>query len=197
MIFSIFLFMDSHNVRLSLAGMILLMFFAVASLLGFSSVTPTAVASPIDDITTSGATATFPSMSNNTSLNVTSNNVELGEKPFAVAQYTPVIENVINETQQVQIVLEGSTTITLPNSTETITTTDTGEGLITSLPGGGIIRAQIQMNAEDGSESVTVDLTEYHQDGSSTAISLAYFSTNSIGMMAPLNNMIAVALDEE
>ena len=192
--------MDSHNVRLSLAGRILLMFFAVASLLGFSSVTPTAVASPIDDTITTGRATTATTMSdNNTSLNVTTaTNVELGEEPFAVGRYTPLIQNLINETQQVQIALEGSTTITLPNSTETITTTDTGEGLITSLPGGGIIRAQIQMNAEeDGSESVTVDLTEYHQDESSTAISLAYFSTNSTGMMAPLNKMIAVALDEE
>lgn len=92
-----------------------------------------------------------------------------------------MIENVINETQQVQIAHKGTTTITLPNSTETITTRDTGEGLITSLPGGGVIRAQIQMSAEEDrrSESVTVDLTEYHRDEAPTAISLAYFSTSS------------------
>ena len=197
--------MESHNVRLSFAGMTWLMFFATASLLGFSTVVPipTAVASTIEDITTGGATttSTSPSMSdNNTSLNVTTtNNVELGEEPFAVGRYTPAIENLINETQQVQISLKGSTIITLPNSTETITTRDTGEGVITSLPGGGVIRAQIQMNAEeDGSESVTVDLTQYHLDEiPTTAISLAYFSTNSTGIMAHLNNMIAVSLDEE
>jgi hypothetical protein len=103
----------------------------------------------------------------------------------------------INETQQLQIVFEGSTTITLPNSTETITTRDTGEGLITSLPGGGVIRGQIQMSTEEGSESATVDLTEYFLDESPTAINLAYFSTNSTGMLAPLNKMIAVSLDEE
>jgi hypothetical protein len=200
MIFSIFLAMESHNVRLSHADMALLMFFAVPSLLGFTSVIPTAVAPPIDDtITTGGATTTTPMSDNNTSLNVTTaTNVELGEEPFAVGRYTPLIQNLINETQQVQITLEGSTTITLPNSTETITTRDTGEGLITSLPGGGIIRAQIQMSAEeDESETVTVYLTEYHLDGIPTAISLAYFSTNSTGTMGLLNNMIAVALDEE
>ena len=48
---------------------------------------------------------------NNTPPNVITN-VELGEKQFAVAVYTPVLGNVINETQQVQIVLKGSTTIT-------------------------------------------------------------------------------------
>lgn len=190
--------MESHNVRLSLAGMTWLIFFATALLLGFSSVIPTA-ASPIDDITMGSATTPAITMSDNRSLIVTTaNNIELGEKPFAVGRYTPAIENVINETQQVQISLEGSTTITLPNSTETITTRDTGEGVITSLPGGGVIRAQIQMSAEDGSESVTVDLTQYHLDETpTTAISLAYFSTNSTGIMAHLNNMIAVSLDEE
>jgi hypothetical protein len=200
MIFSIFLFMESLNVGLSLAGMTSLMFFATASLLGFTSVIPTAVASPIDDVSTGGATTAITTSDDNTSLNVTTaTNVELKEEPFAVGRYTPVIENVINETQEVQIALEGSTTITLPNSTETITTRDTGKGVITSLPGGGIIRAQIQMSAEeDESESVTVDLTQYHLDEiPTTAISLAYFSTNSTGMMAPLSNMIAVSLDEE
>lgn len=196
--------MECHNVRLSFAGMTPWMFFAMASLLGLSSIIPvsTAVASLIDDsITGDGSTTATTTMSdNNTSLNVTTTNVELGEKPFAVGRYTPVIENVINETQQVQIALKGTTTITLPNSIETITTRDTGEGLITSLPGGGVIRAQIQMSAEeDGrSESVTVDLTEYHSDEAPTAISLAYFSTSSAGgMLAPLNNLIAVSLDEE
>jgi hypothetical protein len=166
-------------------------------------VIPTAAASIIDDNLTaaSGATTAITMPNDDAALNVitTTTNVELGEKPFAVGRYIPAIENVINETQQVQIALEGSTTITLPNSTETITTRDTGEGVITSLPGGGIIRAQIQMSAEeDESESVTVDLTQYHLDEiPTTAISLAYFSTNSTGMMAPLNNMIAVSLDEE
>src|SRR5918992_5365757 len=98
MIFSIFLFMESHNGSLNLAGMTLIMFFAIASSLGFTSVIPTAIASPIDDdITTGDGATTVTTMSdNNTSLNVTTTNVKLEEKPFAVARYTPVIENVIN-----------------------------------------------------------------------------------------------------
>jgi hypothetical protein len=53
------------------------------------------------------------------------------------------------------------------------------------------------MTTEDGTESVTVDYTEYFQNEGSTAISIAYFSTNSTGMLAPLNNKITVSLDEE
>jgi hypothetical protein len=199
------------NVKVSLTSMTSYLLIAVSSLLGFSSVMSTeeeAAASPMDgDNTTTvgGATTPTDTMSNNnTSLNTTTSstpitsNVELEEEPFAVGRYSPVSVNMINETQQqLQIVFEGSTTITLPNSTETITTRDTGEGLITSLPGGGVIRGQIQMSTEEGSESATVDLTEYFLDESPTAINLAYFSTNSTGMLAPLNNMIAVSLDEE
>jgi hypothetical protein len=198
------------NVKVSLTSMTSYLLIAASLLLGFSSVMSTeeaASSSPIDaDNTTTvgGATTPTDTMSNNnTSLNTTTSstpitsNVELEEEPFAVGRYSPVSVNMINETQQLQIVFEGSTTITLPNFTETITTRDTGEGLITSLPGGGVIRGQIQMSTEEGSESATVDLTEYFIDESPTAINLAYFSTNSTGMLAPLNNMIAVSLDEE
>jgi hypothetical protein len=198
------------NVKVSLTSMTSYLLIAASSLLGFSSVMSTeetVASSPMDgDNTTTvgGATTPTDTMSNNnTSLNTTTSstpitsNVELEEEPFAVGRYSPVSVNMINETQQLQIVFEGSTTITLPNSTETITTRDTGEGLITSLPGGGVIRGQIQMSSEEGSESATVDLTEYFLDESPTAINLAYFSTNSTGMLAPLNNMIAVSLDEE
>lgn len=198
------------NVKVSLTSMTSYLLIAASSLLGFSSVMSTeetAASSPIDGdntTTVSGATTPTDTMSNNnTSLNTTTSstpitsNVELEEEPFAVGRYSPVSVNMINETQQLQIVFEGGTTITLPNSTETITTRDTGEGLITSLPGGGVIRGQIQMSTEEGSESATVDLTEYFLDESPTAINLAYFSTNSTGMLAPLNNMIAVSLDEE
>lgn len=202
--------MKPVNVKVSLTSMTSYLLIAASSLLGFSSVMSTeetVASSPIDGdntTTVSGATTPTDTMSNNnTSLNTTTSstpitsNVELEEEPFAVGRYSPVSVNMINETQQLQIVFEGGTTITLPNSTETITTRDTGEGLITSLPGGGVIRGQIQMSTEEGSESATVDLTEYFLDESPTAINLAYFSTNSTGMLAPLNNMIAVSLDEE
>lgn len=198
------------NVKVSLTSMTSYLLITASSLLGFSSVMSTeetVASSPIDGdntTTVSGATTPTDTLSNNnTSLNTTTSstpitsNVELEEEPFAVGRYSPVSVNMINETQQLQIVFEGGTTITLPNSTETITTRDTGEGLITSLPGGGVIRGQIQMSTEEGSESATVDLTEYFLDESPTAINLAYFSTNSTGMLAPLNNMIAVSLDEE
>jgi hypothetical protein len=110
-------------------------------LVSISLVPKAAAASPIDeDKTTDGGTTTTTTMSDNTSLNATTTiitpTIDLAEEPFAVAHYRAVSETMINETQQLQISLEGSTTITLPNSTETITTRDTGEGIITFFPGG-------------------------------------------------------------
>ncbi len=192
------LFVKSLNVRFSLAAMIPLLLLAT-SVLSSSSLIPTA-ASPIDnDDTATGATTPTSTMSDNMSLNVTTAitpTIELGEEPFAVSRTRPASETMINETQQL-IAFEGSTIITLPNSTESITTRDRGEGIITFLSGGGIIRGQIQLTSEDGSETATADITEYFVDESPTAISLVYFSTNSTGILAPLNNMIAVSLDEE
>jgi hypothetical protein len=52
------------------------------------------------------------------------------------------------------------------------------------------------MTTEDGRESATGHFTEFIKFDSSTGIGVAYFSTNSTAMLAPLNNMIAVFLDE-
>jgi hypothetical protein len=158
----------------------------VAPLLGFTSVMPTAVASlPIDDTTTDDGTPT------------TTTTVELADEPFAVGHYRTVSDNMTSE-GQVEFTFEGNTTITLPNSTEMITTRDTGQGNVTFLPrGGAVIRAQIHMTTEDGSENATGDFTEFMKCDESTGIGVGYFSTSSTGgMLAPLNNMIAVFLDE-
>ena len=125
-------------------------------------------------------------------------NLEFEDEPFAESRLREVSENVISETQQVQVVFEGSTTITaLPNTTETITTRDVGEGILTFIPGGGIFHGQLQMTTEDGSESVIALYTEHFNEESPTAISLVQFITNSTGVLAPLNNMIAITLDQE
>ncbi len=193
------------NVKVSLTGMISLLLLA-ASLLGFSYVLPTAaVASlPIDDTRTAGSDTsvnnTTTMSENNTSSSATTSSattIDLADEPFAVGHYRSVPTN-ISETQ-VQFAFEGNTTITVPNSTETIRTTDTGQGNVTFLPGGGanVIRAQIHMTTEDGSENATGDFTEYMKSEESTGIGVAYFSTSSTGgMLTPLNNMIAVFLDE-
>jgi hypothetical protein len=143
-------------------------------------------------------TATTTTTTNATTTTTTApTNLEFEDEPFAESRITPVSENVINETQQVELVFEGTTTMTLPNTTETITTRDIGEGILTFIPGGGVIHGQLQLTTEDGSESAVALFTEHFNEQSTTAISLVQFIANSTGVLAPLNNMIAITLDQE
>jgi hypothetical protein len=198
------LFVKSLNVKVSLIGTTMFLLLA-ASLLGFNSVMPTAAASlPIDDpiTTTSGGDTSAnntTTMSENTSSSATTSAaiIELADEPFAVGHYRTVSNNMTSQTQ-VQFTFEGNTTITVPNSTETIKTIDRGQGNVTFLPEGGgvVIRGQIQMTTEDGSENATADFTEYMKSEESRGVGVAYFSTSSTENLALLNNMIALYLDE-
>jgi hypothetical protein len=98
----------------------LMLLLIATSVLGFSSsssssstssyLTPYAAASPISMNATTTATTT-------TTTPITST-IKLGEEPFALGRYTPVSQTLIDETllqqQQLKLVFEGSTTITLP-----------------------------------------------------------------------------------
>jgi hypothetical protein len=95
----------------------LMLLLIATSVLGFSSsssssssyLTPYAAASPISmNATTATATATT------TPITYT---IKLGEEPFALGRYTPVSQTMLDKTlqqQQLKLVFEGSTTITLP-----------------------------------------------------------------------------------
>jgi hypothetical protein len=190
--------MKSLDVKVSLAGLTFLFLLVATSLTGFNSVMSTAAASlPIDDTTTGGGGDTSANTTSMSEGNRSSNTstINLADEPFAVGHYRTVSNNMTSE--GVQFTFEGNTTITVPNSTETITTLDTGQGNVTFLPGGGaVIRAQIHMTTEDGSENATGDVTEYMKSEESRGIGIAYFSTSSTENLALLKNMVAVYLDE-
>jgi hypothetical protein len=119
--------------------------------------------------------------------------INLAEKPFLVEQGKTVAVTPINVTH-IQISLAGNGTIMLPNSTETVKTKDTGNAIARSTPTGNIAQGQIFINTEDRSENGTVFFTEIGQNGK--GIGVAYFSTNSTGKLAFLDNMVAVLQDE-
>jgi hypothetical protein len=126
----------------------------------------------------------------------TSNNnnvITLSEKPFLVEHGRTVAATPINQTHM-HISLVGNGTITLPNSTETVMTKDTGNAIARLTPTGNIVNGQIHLSTEDGSENATVFFTEIGQGGK--GVGVAYFSTNSTGKLAFLNNLVAVIQDE-
>lgn len=139
---------------------------------------------------TTDATETNESISPSNNGN---NTIILAEKPFLVEHGKTVAANPINQTH-IQISLVGNGTIMLPNSTETVKTKDTGNAIARLTPTGNIVQGQIHISTGDGSENGTVFFTEIGQNGK--GIGVAYFSTNSTGKLAFLDNIVAVIQDE-
>ena len=166
---------------------------------------PRAAASslPIDNATITANDTSSTMDSENTFSNATastniSSTLKLADEPFAVGYYRSAVSDNITSETQVRFTFRGNTTIAVPNSTETINTTDRGRGSVNFLPeGGGVIRGQFRSITEDRSENATVQFTEFLRNETFRGIGFAQYSTNSTGMLAALNNMIAVFIDEE
>ncbi len=140
---------------------------------------------------TTDATETNESIS--PSNNSNNNTIALAEKPFLVEHGKTVAATPINQTH-IQISLAGNGTITLPNSTETVMTKDTGNAIARLTPTGNIVNGQIHLSTEDRSENATVFFTEIGQN--EKGVGVPYFTTNSTGKLAFLDNMVAVIEDE-
>ena len=193
-------------VVLSLSGLSIVMPIAAGSLpieddtttdSSSDSAAPTTTLTPTSENTSSIASSPA-TITTNTTTTTTTPRVELEDKPFAVGRYFIVSQKRTSDSQ-VQFTFEGNTTITLPNSTETIMTRDTGQGNITHLPGGvgNIVTLQIHITSEDGSESGIFNTYEIFESEPDTGIGVAHFSVNSTSvMLETLGNTIAVLLHE-
>jgi hypothetical protein len=73
-------------------------------------------------------------------------------------------------------------------------TKDIGSAIARLTPTGNIAQGQIEISTEDGSENATVFFTEIGQN--EKGIGVAYFTTNSTGKLAFLDNMVGVIQDE-
>jgi hypothetical protein len=103
----------------------------------------------------------------------------------------------INETYGI-FTFSGDGMLTLPNTAQTINTTHNGTALISFATSSGYGKETIR--TETG-ETVTATLYEIVQfdpatSGGGKGIVTAVLQTNSTGMLAPLNGMIAAGIDE-
>jgi hypothetical protein len=162
--------------------------FGVAAFLQTTQVVSANASIPTGDATEMNENI-MPTSSNNNN----NNSIILAEKPFLVEHGRTVAANPINQTH-IEISLAGNGTITLPNSTETVKTRDTGDAIARLTPTGNIAQGQIHISTEDGSENAIVFFTEIGQN--EKGIGVAYFATNSTGKLAFLDDMVAVIQDE-
>lgn len=128
-------------------------------------------------------------------LGLNSSLLRISNQPLAVVYYNIISEDVQDNVTQFAVI--GNTTLTL-NSTETITTNDTGNVTLTFTASGGVIlEGQFTITTEDGLENAIVIMTEFLNRGNSPRIGIASFSTDSTGKLAPLDSLVAIVLDKE
>ena len=114
---------------------------------------------------------------------------------YGEAEDTESNVNPVNETYIV-ISYSGNRIILPPNTTGIVNTTETGNVTINIQPKGlSFNQGHAVIMTEEGGENATISfvlLTRTNPDGSGSGTSVTYFSTNSTGQLAFLNNMIAI-----
>ena len=110
--------------------------------------------------------------------------------------------NPVNETYIVISYSGGNRIILPPNTTDIINATETANVTINIQPNGlsfyqghAVIMTEGGAAAEGGGENATISfvyITRTNPDGSGSGTGVAYFSTNSTGQLAFLDNLVAI-----
>jgi hypothetical protein len=129
--------------------------------------------------------AVAPALATTTVL-ASSSGIELSPEPVYQERQIRESRTAINETH-FQVAISGTGTLTLPNTTETISTTSTGS-VLSALDGTATGKEVI--TTEDGSESATATTYGIARLEARRGIMIALFDTNSTGILAPLDGMI-------
>jgi hypothetical protein len=161
----------------------------VSSMANTATVEATTTSNTTTTTTTTTAETTPPSSS--------SSGIELSPQPIYQERSSEANITPINQTHAT-LTFSGNGMLTLPNTTETINTTSNGTGVISFMTSSGY--AKMTIRTQDG-ETATATLYEIVHFNSPAAgigkgIVTAVFQTNSTGMLAPLNGMIAAGIDD-
>jgi hypothetical protein len=134
--------------------------------------------------TTPAAAATTTTTTSNTT--TSSSGIELSPEPVYQERQIRISRTAINQTH-FQVAILGNGTLTLPNTTETISITSTGS-VLSALDGTATGKEVI--TTEAGSESATAATYGIARLEARRGIMIALFDTNSTGILAPLDGMI-------
>ncbi|MDQ3873855.1 MAG: hypothetical protein M3258_09640 [Thermoproteota archaeon] len=170
------------------------------------SVLATAIILVAASIVTSAAaqqtttTTSPPVLGENTTTSTSSapsSGINLSAQPIYEERSAPGNITPINQTHGI-FTFNGTGMITLPNSSQSISTTHNGTAFISFATSSGYGKETIK--AENG-ESVTATVYEIVQSNPTTpdvgkGIVTAVFQTNSTGMLAPLNGIILAGIDD-
>jgi hypothetical protein len=151
--------------------------------------------------TTTPAAATTTTTAGNTTTTSSgpSSGIKLSSQPIYQESTPPGNVTPINQTH-ISATHTGNGTLTLPNSNQTINTTSNGTAIASLATPSAIAKTTIR--APNG-ETATITIYEIIQFnnpaeaplGGGKGIKIVIFHTNSTGMLAPLNGVIAVAIN--
>jgi hypothetical protein len=186
---------------ISLAGIATIVVAAAASLLVQSA------SATNDDVMTATTSVGGGEQQAVNGTNTTNNvsNALLGNL-FQIVEFENSTINPINETY-IEISTVNKVTVMPPNATAdtTINAKETTNATANILPNGlSVSKGQALLVTEGDDDSAAqenatsnfVDITRFNPDGTATGTGVAFFSTNSTGQLAFLNNMIGIMQTE-
>jgi hypothetical protein len=123
---------------------------------------------------------------------------------FLIVEFETASINPINETY-IEISTVNNVTIMPPNSTATtINATETANTTVNILPNGLALdqgQSLLVIEGDDGAEqenatTAFVDISRTNPDGTGAGTGVVFFSTNSTGQLAFLDNMVGISQSE-
>jgi hypothetical protein len=142
------------------------------------------------NMTTAAATTSSPS------------GIKLSPQPIYQESSPPGNITPINQTHGI-LTFTGGGMLTLPNTTQTINTTHNGTAIISFTTSSGYGRETIRTQAGETVTATVYEIVQFNntaaaapEGGGGKGIVTAVFQTNSTGMLAPLNGVIAAGIDD-
>jgi hypothetical protein len=168
---------------------------AIVIILVATSIVPPAAASPTTTTTTTTAGNTTTTTSSGPS-----SGIELSSQPIYQESVPPGNVTIINQTH-IAATHTGNGIMTLPNSNQTINVISNGTAIFSLVTPSAIAKETIR--APNG-ETATITIYEIVQFsnpaeaplGGGKGIKIIIFHTNSTGMLAPLNGVIAAGIND-
>jgi hypothetical protein len=154
-------------------------------------------------IMTASIMATTPAAATTTTATTTSSEpgIELSPQPIYQEDSLPGNITPINQTHGI-LTFTGNGMLTLPNTTQTINTTHNGTAIISFTTSSGYGRETIRTQAGETVTATVYEIVQFNNpaaatpEGGGKGIVTAVFQTNSTGMLAPLNGVIAAGIDD-
>ena len=148
--------------------------------------------------TTTAMTITIPVQATTTTEAATatpSSGIKLSPQPIYEERSPPGNVIPINQTHGI-LTLTGTGMLTLPNTTQTINTTYNGTAIISFATSSGYGKETIRAANGETVTATSYEIVQFNNpaaapEGGGKGIVTAVFQTNSTGMLAPLNGVIA------